>query len=104
MHTFKNTAAQGDVFIRRVDTIPTDAAERRPTDNRHIVAHSETGHHHWLEAGQVRFPKEWLEPGGLSVDVALTHENLERRRVAAEMIGWETILSELDTTARDEER
>lgn len=46
MKTFKNQAAQGDLFIRRIDSIPTDAKEIKAEKGRHVVAHSETGHDH----------------------------------------------------------
>jgi len=42
---FVNQAAQGDVFIRRVEKIPAGAACKKQ-DGPVIVAHSETGHHH----------------------------------------------------------
>lgn len=40
--------AQGDVMFRRVDAIPAGAT-RMPGATRVVVAHSETGHHHYLE-------------------------------------------------------
>jgi hypothetical protein len=47
MKTFKHQAAQGDCWIRRVQSIPASAlkTERKPGEPA-IVAHSETGHHH----------------------------------------------------------
>ena len=40
-------AAQGDVLFRRIDTLP-DGLTAVPDDEAggHVVAHSETGHHH----------------------------------------------------------
>jgi hypothetical protein len=46
MRTFNETCAQGDVLFRRVISIPDTAIEVLPQDNEHIIAHSETGHHH----------------------------------------------------------
>lgn len=44
MKTFKECVAQGDVYFRRINEIPTTA---KPVDKFDgIVAHSETGHHH----------------------------------------------------------
>lgn len=44
--TFKNSAAQGDLYICRIPSLPA-AAKRMATENgNYIVAHSETGHHH----------------------------------------------------------
>lgn len=46
MKTFINCAAQGDLLIRRIDSIPTIAKFVEPKEGKFIVAHSETGHHH----------------------------------------------------------
>jgi len=54
-HTFNNCAAQGDLMITRVQEIPTDAVLKEPENDVHIVAHSETGHHHVVEAGPVEY-------------------------------------------------
>lgn len=49
--TFKDQAAQGDLYIRRIDRLPTSAIKQSPeADNKYIVAHSETGHHHVVES------------------------------------------------------
>jgi hypothetical protein len=45
MKTFKEQCAQGDVFIRRVDSIPT-SAKHKETNGPVVIAHSETGHNH----------------------------------------------------------
>lgn len=47
MKTFTNAAAQGDVFFRRVDTIPANVTEQKPNEKGEVVVtHSETGHNH----------------------------------------------------------
>jgi len=46
MHTFNNTAAQGDVYFKRVDTIPAHAKAIQPADGKLVITHSETGHSH----------------------------------------------------------
>lgn len=46
MKTFQNCAAQGDLFIRRIDRVPEDATKANPENGKFILAHSETGHHH----------------------------------------------------------
>lgn len=49
MKTFVNQAHQGDVFLRRVDTLPPDATEVLPVNGRIVLALGETsGHHHSL--------------------------------------------------------
>lgn len=50
MRTFKNQAAQGDLLIRRIDKLPAGIKPMAAEDGRYIVAHSETGHHHVIEA------------------------------------------------------
>lgn len=47
MRTVTNLPSfQGDICIRRVDTIPAGLASATPENGYYIVAHSETGHHH----------------------------------------------------------
>lgn len=46
----RQQAAQGDILIRRVKAIPKTAKQVEPTAGKHIVAHSETGHHHFIDA------------------------------------------------------
>ena len=50
MNTFKNIAAQGDVYIRRIDKLPENAVKTMPENGVYIVTHSETGHHHVMDA------------------------------------------------------
>lgn len=49
MKTVHTMAAQGDVLFRRVPQAP-EGEVLKPEDGKHIVAHSETGHHHFLMA------------------------------------------------------
>lgn len=54
---------QGDVFIERVTTIPTQIWKQE-TSRRVILAHGEmTGHHHVLEAAE---PADWWKEGEIS--------------------------------------
>jgi hypothetical protein len=46
MKTFTDSAAQGDLLIRRIDEIPADAKPAKAKNGQFVVAHSETGHHH----------------------------------------------------------
>ncbi len=44
-------AIQGDIALVRVDVLPEGLELNKPEDNgTHILAHSETGHHHTVEA------------------------------------------------------
>ncbi len=42
-------AAQGDILVTRITTLPASAVASTPEDGKHIVAHSETGHHHVMD-------------------------------------------------------
>lgn len=53
MRTFKNHCAQGDIYIKRVDKLPAGAIKVEPENGRVIVTHSETGHHHLMNADAV---------------------------------------------------
>lgn len=54
--TFKNCAAQGDILIRRIQALPSGAVKQHVDNSgQHIVAHSETGHHHTVAAAGVNF-------------------------------------------------
>ena len=44
--TFINRVAQGDVFFKRVNAVPTNATPAAKSGGDVVVAHSETGHHH----------------------------------------------------------
>lgn len=52
-------AAQGDVLVRRVADVPPGMVESAPVGGKHVVAHSETGHHHYLMAAGVEV---WEDP------------------------------------------
>ncbi len=53
MRTFKNHCAQGDIYIRRIDALPANATKACADKGRVIVTHSETGHHHVMDAAAV---------------------------------------------------
>jgi hypothetical protein len=46
MKTFVNMAAQGDMLIRRIESLPKGLKAIPPENGRHILTHSESGHHH----------------------------------------------------------
>lgn len=55
MKKVKTMAAQGDVLFRRVDGVPVGAKPLQASAGAYVVAHSETGHHHTVDAAGV----EW---------------------------------------------
>lgn len=48
--TFKDCAAQGDLLLRRIEKMPKGVKKIAPENGAYIVAHSETGHHHVIDA------------------------------------------------------
>lgn len=46
MKTINEQGAQGDILIRRITSIPDGVTKVERSKEGHIVAHSETGHHH----------------------------------------------------------
>lgn len=52
MKIIQNSARQGELYIDRIQTLPLGLKKVSPTqtENQYIVAHSETGHHHVIDA------------------------------------------------------
>lgn len=46
MKDFKNQAAQGDMFMRRIDKLPEGLKPIEAEAGNYVLAHSETGHNH----------------------------------------------------------
>jgi hypothetical protein len=55
MKTIKRMGAQGDVMFARVASVPPAAVQVEPSGDRHVLAHSETGHDHWTHAGRAKY-------------------------------------------------
>lgn len=77
MMTFKKAAAQGEISIHRVGPLPTDRTipagytALSPEGGKLIVGHSETGHHHVLDAGCGSVAVMDKPPEGMRVLLAL---------------------------------
>ncbi len=50
MKTFVNQSCQGDLMIRRIPSLPKDAIPVSAEKGSFVVAHSETGHNHVIDA------------------------------------------------------
>lgn len=48
--TFKNCAAQGDLMLRRIESLPEGLTKANAENGVYVVAHSETGHNHVIDA------------------------------------------------------
>jgi len=58
MKKFNDMAAQGDILIRRIDSLPAGLVEEgtsKEESGKFIVAHSETGHHHVIDRKGTKF-------------------------------------------------
>jgi hypothetical protein len=73
MREIQNMAAQGDCIFRRVDRLPKEAKEI-PRKGPIIVAHSETGHHHAVDA---LFVKQYDAPGSSLVSYLVFEDGLQ---------------------------
>lgn len=71
MLTFKTTAAQGEITIRRIANIPTGCTEMKPEGGQYIVGHSETGHHHVISASGAKVAVLDRPPEGMRVLYAI---------------------------------
>lgn len=65
MKAFKDQAAQGDLLLTRIAVVPRQAVAVPRENGRIIVGHSETGHHHVIDADDAvtmyRLPEEIYE-------------------------------------------
>lgn len=59
MKTFNNYAAQGDLLLVRANKVPAGFQKTQADGHKHIVAHSETGHHHVIDDVDVEY---WTNP------------------------------------------
>lgn len=50
MKTIQKVGFQGDLMIRLATEVPAGFNEMESQDGQHVVAHSETGHHHTVDA------------------------------------------------------
>lgn len=64
MKTFRTQAAQGDLLITRIEKLPSGVVQVAPERGAVVIGHSETGHHHVMDADTVemyRLPDEIYE-------------------------------------------
>lgn len=63
MKTFVNTGAQGEIYFERINFIPKGVKPFKIENGKYIVAHSETGHHHVMEAEGATFYEKVNQEG-----------------------------------------
>ncbi len=80
MKLFENVAAQGDLYLHRVDALPEGLEQVSAENGEYILAHSETGHHHVVaERPDVRLYQDPNDPlvaylEFLSAEVQINHK------------------------------
>ena len=67
-----NGAAQREIQLIPIDSIPKEVTPVNGTDGFHVVAHSETGHHHRLPSNSVDLFQAANDPLTQFVDVKRT--------------------------------
>lgn len=80
MKEFENNAGQGDIVFFKVDSIPATAIEQTSKDTYHIVAHSETGHHHVVEKSKAKFYSDPADLMRCFLKVEADHADLTHLR------------------------
>lgn len=71
MKSFQKIAAQGEITIRRVESIPDGCKPMKPEGGKFIVGHSETGHHHVIGAHGASVVELDRPPEGMKVLYAI---------------------------------
>lgn len=87
---------------------------RKPTEislDAEGLLHSESGCAIKYKDGQgvsawhgTRVPREWIEdPTSITTEIALKWENIEQRRAACEIVGWDNVISQLNPVTIDKD-
>jgi len=63
--------AQGEIRMFRIDEIPDRAKPMEMENGAYIIGHSETGHHHVLEAERVKVFADPEAPQGMTILYAI---------------------------------
>jgi len=77
MRVVKNFAAQGEMYIRRVAEFKEEAKPVNPEEGVFILAHSETGHHHVIDAMKVDVMEQVKVPEGMGILQMIVKEPAE---------------------------
>ena len=71
MKILETLGAQGEIRAYRIDKIPGDVKPLAMDNGQFVIGHSETGHHHVLEADRVEVFEANTAPEGMRVLYAL---------------------------------
>lgn len=80
-----NTQQQGEVYIRRIDSLPKEVTLTpiKAEGGNLIVSHSESGHHHVLDRRHVDLMERAGSAEGLRMLYAVVKEHTALRQTAA---------------------
>ncbi len=83
MKTFKKHAAQGEIDIEKITQLPPMSGLKKitPVSGQYIIGHSETGHHHVLEADRVKAVYQGTNAEGMAVLYALLKKGAELKHL-----------------------
>lgn len=89
------------ICIDRPTQLAFDAEDNLHAEHGPAVAYADGWKLYYWHGTSV--PAEWIENKELlDPSLALTHENVEMRRIVAEIVGWDRVLSNLPTRVIDE--
>jgi hypothetical protein len=71
MRIIETLGAQGEIRMFRVDEVPARATPMNKENGHFIIGHSETGHHHVLEAERVSVFADPDAPQGMTILYAI---------------------------------
>jgi hypothetical protein len=71
MKTFQKTASQGEIDMCKLGGLPPGLKKIEPDNGRYIIGHSETGHHHVIDASRVEAIYEGTTPEGMKALYAI---------------------------------
>ena len=81
-----NTFAQGEIYARQINALPDDltAFKDRDKNGDWIISHSESGHHHLMDAAGVDVMERTQDvPDGMRILYAIVKEPTTLRQDAA---------------------
>lgn len=71
MRILETLGAQGEIRMFRINSVPASAKPFAKEKGQYIIGHSETGHHHVLEAERVQVFADAEAPAGMRVLYAI---------------------------------
>lgn len=74
---------QGEVHVRRIDALPEGLTPVKAENGRYIISHSESGHHHVLDAERVEVLVRADVPAGMAILYAIVREPTALTQTAA---------------------